>query len=59
MGSNIENSVVDFQGRVFGVQNLRVADASIMNPLVSGNPNWSCMVIGTVISNLIIKDSFK
>lgn len=45
MGSDPE-SVLDPLLRVRGVQGLRVADASIMPTLISGNTNAPCMVIG-------------
>ncbi|ASY58456.1 GMC family oxidoreductase N-terminal domain-containing protein [Sinorhizobium sp. CCBAU 05631] len=41
-----EKAVVDPQLRVRGVSSLRVADASIMPTLISGNPNAVCIMIG-------------
>lgn len=45
MGSD-ELAVVDDQLKVHGIENLRVADASIMPTLIGGNTNVPSMVIG-------------
>jgi len=47
-------AVVDDQLRVHGIQGLRVADASIMPTLTSGNTNAPCMMIGEKCSELIL-----
>ncbi len=39
-------SVVDGELRVFGLKNLRVADASIMPRVTTGNTMAPCVVIG-------------
>jgi choline dehydrogenase len=52
MGSDAQ-SALDPQLRVRGVQNLRVADTSIMPTLVSGNTNAPAMVIGLRAAELI------
>lgn len=41
-----EMAVVDPELRVHGVEGLRVADASVMPTLISGNPNAVCIMIG-------------
>lgn len=50
-------AVVDPQLRLQGVKNLRVADASIMPTLISGNPNAVCIMIGEKASDLIRSES--
>jgi choline dehydrogenase len=48
-----DRAVVDAQLRVHGVENLRVADASIMPSSVGGNTNAGCILIGEKAALLI------
>jgi choline dehydrogenase len=52
MGSD-PRAVVDQELRVHGIDGLRVADASIMPTLVSGNTNAACIMIGEKLSDLV------
>lgn len=53
MGSD-EMAVVDAQLRVHGIGKLRVADASIMPTIISGNTNAACIMIGEKAADLIL-----
>ena len=50
MGSDPE-AVVDQHGRVCGVAQLRVADASIMPNIVSAPTNLTCIMIGERVAD--------
>lgn len=54
MGSDAD-SVVDASLRVRGIDNLRVADASIMPRITSGNTNAPAMMIGAKAADLILE----
>uniref|UniRef100_UPI0025EE6758 GMC family oxidoreductase n=1 Tax=Algoriphagus sp. TaxID=1872435 RepID=UPI0025EE6758 len=54
MGSD-SLAVVNDRLQVHGVRNLRIADASIMPTIVSGNTNAACIMIGERASDLILK----
>lgn len=66
MGAKSDPSaVVDSRLRVHGIQGLRVADASIMPRIVTGNTNIPCVMIGEKAADLIksnwekiLKDEF-
>jgi choline dehydrogenase len=56
MGAD-DAAVVTPELKVNGVRNLRVADASIMPNVTSGNLNAPCMMIGEKASELILKEA--
>jgi choline dehydrogenase len=51
--ANDRMAVVDEQLRVRGVAGLRVADASVMPQVVSGNTNAACIMIGEKCADMI------
>ncbi|HSI56155.1 MAG TPA: GMC family oxidoreductase N-terminal domain-containing protein [Ideonella sp.] len=54
MGVDASTSVVDAQLRVHGLEGLRVADASVMPSIVSGNTSAPAMMIGEKASDLVL-----
>lgn len=55
MGFSDKDSVVDSSLKVHGFQNLRVADASVMPNIISGNTNAACMMIGEKCADIVRK----
>ena len=49
-------TVVDPRLRVYGVQNLRVADASVMPEITSGNINAPTIMIGEKAAEIVAAD---
>jgi choline dehydrogenase len=50
-----EMAVVDQHGRVHGLENIRLADASIMPDCIRANTNVSSMTIGERVAEFIIE----
>ena len=55
MGAD-DASVVDPRLRVFGVKNLRVADASVMPEITSGNINAVVIMVGERAAEMVAMD---
>jgi len=56
MAKSKDDGVVNHKLQVFGVQNLRIADASIQPEIVSGNTQASCVVIGERAADILRED---
>ena len=50
-------AVVDNELKVHGIKQLRIADASIMPTLTSGNTNAPCIMIGEKCAAMVLKDA--
>jgi choline dehydrogenase len=58
MGSETNNlAVVDFEGKVFGIENLRVVDASIMPVVTNGNTNCPTIMMAEKLSDAILQNN--
>ncbi len=53
---NDDMAVVDDRLRVRGVSGLRIADASVMPTVLSGNTNAACIVIADKCADMILED---
>jgi choline dehydrogenase len=51
------DAVVDSQLRVYGIEGLRVADASVMPTITSGNTVAACFMIGEKAAGMILENS--
>ena len=49
-------AVVDERLRVHGLTGLRIADASVMPTIISGNTSVPCMMIGEKCASMILQD---
>ncbi len=56
MGSD-KMAVVDAKLKVHGIKGLRVADASIMPVITSGNTNAPAIMIGEKVSDMVLKEA--
>ncbi len=57
MGPDPKASVVNHELKVHGMQQLRVADASIFPSIVSGNTNAAAIMVGEKAADLILADA--
>lgn len=57
MAQTISEGVVDSDLRVFGVSNLRVADASVFPQQLAAHPTATIVALGEKLSDIIIAES--
>lgn len=57
MGQDPEHNVVDNRLRVYGVEGLRVIDASIFPTVTSGNTNAPTIMVGEKGSDMVLEDN--
>ncbi len=57
MGASAADSVVDNRGRVFGLEGLRVVDASIFPTVTSGNTNAATIMVARKMGDAIVEDA--
>jgi choline dehydrogenase len=57
MGASAADSVVDNRGRVFGLEGLRVVDASIFPTVTSGNTNAATIMVARKMGDAIVADA--
>ncbi len=57
MAPDISTGVVDARLRVYGVDGLRVVDASVFPQLISGNTNAPVMMVASKASDMILEDA--
>jgi choline dehydrogenase len=57
MGSDPKSSVVDGRLRVHGIEGLRIADASVIPRVTSGNTMAPCIVVGELAAKFILADA--
>lgn len=55
MGTD-DMAVVDERLRVHGIAGLRIADASVMPTIISGNTSVPCMMIGEKCADMVLED---
>ena len=56
MGRSADDSVVDAQLRVHGIEGLRVADASVMPTIPSSNTNAPSIMVGEKAAELLLRE---
>ena len=57
MGGSAADSVVDHRSRVFGIDGLRVCDASIFPTVTSGNTNAATIMVARKMADAIVADA--